>query len=277
MKTSVFKNRLLRLFGCAAFVLFLGNAYARAQATGTIAISQRNVPLTISKPGSYILTSNLYTTDPSATVIAINSNNVTIDLNGFSIIGPGKGSGGMGFAINTVGMNSNVLVRNGSVESFGYVGVHLPGPFNNRAEDLRVSNVWNCGIYVGRGGVVANCQVSYCGEAINTAEGSLIFNNVIFSNTAGIDMSGGSPGPVGGVTVIGNTCRNNVTGIRAAGVGCRIDGNTITLNEIGIDLNSGVNTLFARNFLQGNLTALIGESDDIDGGTIDLALSNIIR
>src|SRR5689334_9768577 len=45
-------------------------------------------PVTISVPGSYRLTGNIALTDLSANVIEITADNVTIDLNGFSLIGP---------------------------------------------------------------------------------------------------------------------------------------------------------------------------------------------
>src|SRR5579864_3177056 len=45
-------------------------------------------PVTISQSGSYKLSSNLVIADPNANGIQITADNVTIDLNGFSIIGP---------------------------------------------------------------------------------------------------------------------------------------------------------------------------------------------
>ena len=45
-------------------------------------------PITISSPGSYVLTSNLVSGLENTNIIRITSNNVTIDMNGFSIIGP---------------------------------------------------------------------------------------------------------------------------------------------------------------------------------------------
>jgi hypothetical protein len=44
-------------------------------------------PVTISQPGSYRLDSNLTVPDVNTTAILITANNVTLDLNGFSIIG----------------------------------------------------------------------------------------------------------------------------------------------------------------------------------------------
>ena len=45
-------------------------------------------PVTISESGSYRLNSNLVVTSPATTVIEITANDVTLDLAGFSIIGP---------------------------------------------------------------------------------------------------------------------------------------------------------------------------------------------
>src|SRR5438093_8400021 len=45
-------------------------------------------PVTISVTGSYKLSGNLTVPDANTTAILINADDVTIDLNGFSIIGP---------------------------------------------------------------------------------------------------------------------------------------------------------------------------------------------
>ena len=277
MKLNISLKLAFRILLCVAFVVFFLNVDVLAQGSGVIQISQRNVPVAITKPGSYLLTSNLVVKDPNVIAINILADNVTIDLNGFAIIGPGYDSGGAGLAISA-GPN-NISVRNGAVHGFGNIGVSLHGQYNNRAENLRVSSVRSCGIFVGRGGLIADCQIRGCGEGINVDDGSMIINNVLLENITGILMSGDCPAPIGGLMVIGNNCRMNGVGIKArsGGVGSRIEGNTITLNGIGIDLTDGTNNLFAKNYLQGNETAITGEGDDIDGGSIDLALSNIIR
>src|SRR5438270_1570559 len=45
-------------------------------------------PVTISVPGSYRLSGNLMVPDAHTSAISITADHVTIDLNGFSIIGP---------------------------------------------------------------------------------------------------------------------------------------------------------------------------------------------
>lgn len=95
-------------------------------------------PVTITQPGSYKLMSNL-SVPAGATGIHITAQNVTLDLNGYAILGPGSCSrdDGTGSVVCTVqggtsgvsgpqGMASNVAVRNGSIEGFGY-GVAFGG------------------------------------------------------------------------------------------------------------------------------------------------------
>ncbi len=160
-----------------AILLFLTADNTAKEATGLIEISQKDMPLTITESGSYILVSNLSINEPNITAIFIPTNNVTIDLNGFTIKGPGKGSSGTGIAINTDD-NNNIVVQNGSVKHF-WLGVHLPGN-NNRAENVRVSHCEGDGIFAGRCSVIQNCQVAFCGAGVNTDYGSMVINNTIY-------------------------------------------------------------------------------------------------
>jgi parallel beta-helix repeat protein len=247
-------------------------------AGGAKEISQKDVPLVITKPGSYYLISNLIVSSPNVTAISIGADNVTIDLNGFTISGPGMGIG-TGFGIvdqqqTLPGLVNNAVVRGGTVRGWAYA-VHLAGK-NNRVENVRVFEASH-GIFVGRSSVVSQCQVAFGGVGIGTDDGTMVLNNTIYSmDNRCIGTSGGAAPPLGGVTVIGNNCRLSPIGIRVQGQGNRIEGNTITLCGIGIDLSEGTANYFAKNFLQGNVTAWIPGSVNQDGGEIDLALSNII-
>src|SRR4030088_445528 len=60
-------------------------------------------PVTISLPGSYRLSGNLTVPDANTTAIDVTTDNVTIDLNGFSIIGPTVCSGEPVTACNPFG------------------------------------------------------------------------------------------------------------------------------------------------------------------------------
>src|SRR5436190_432567 len=60
----------------------------RALAGGVTPGDAPGFPVTISQRGSYRLASDLIVPNANTTAIVVNANNVTIDLNGFSIIGP---------------------------------------------------------------------------------------------------------------------------------------------------------------------------------------------
>lgn len=91
-------------------------------------------PITITNSGSYQLTSNIVVTSTTNNVIEINADNVTLDLNGFSIIGPRTctgnnddlvctNSGMTAHGISAVG-RKNIVVKNGIVQGFD-TGVSL--------------------------------------------------------------------------------------------------------------------------------------------------------
>lgn len=94
------------------------------------------LPIVISRSGTYRLKSDLVATNPDVSVIRIEADDVTIDLNGFSIRGPavctpgdmgvectGTGSGsGIGSYGNGAGTRG-VRVINGSIRGLGYSGI----------------------------------------------------------------------------------------------------------------------------------------------------------
>ena len=90
------------------------------------------LPVQIENPGSYRLTSNLTTTSVNQTLIDVNVNTVSIDLNGFSLQGPVTCSGftltcsasgtGDGIDANTA---ENVTIRNGAIIGMGDDGVRV--------------------------------------------------------------------------------------------------------------------------------------------------------
>ena len=264
-------------------LLFLctSDSFAADLGIGVVEISQKNVPFVITKPGSYRLVSNLNVSSLNATAISIATDNVTIDLNGFTIGGPGTQPGvtagfGIANAFPSPGLNKNVVVRGGTIQDFDY-GVHLAG-MNNRVESIHVYNTSH-GIFVGRSSVVSQCQVSSSyATGIGTDDGCMVLNNTIYSTEStqqAINTSGGAS-PVGGNTVMGNNIRFGHKGIRVRGQGNRIEGKTITLCETGIDLSEGTQNYFAKNLLLCSVLPWSGEIDDTNGDSIDPALSNVI-
>jgi len=134
-----------------------------------------SAPFTITNPGSYYLTTNLFGTVAN-NGITINSGNVVLDLEGFSL--SGATGGNYGIYVNST--CTNVTVRNGTLRGWssggaasagqgvllerlhayanGGYGLHIGGGGSIVRDCSAVGNVWS-GVYSG-GGVVSGCAVS---------------------------------------------------------------------------------------------------------------------
>jgi hypothetical protein len=180
--------------------------------------------------GSYRLSSNLTVSDPDLSVIEITTDNVTIDLNGFTILGPRDicsnpivptwcfgiplptGVGVIGreaAAPTTTPIHGNIAVYNGTVRAMGSHGIFLGD--STRVE--RVLSELNGGIGI-RGGV--GSQVNY---------------NIVRENRdRGIFAPGG--------LAIGNNVRGNASfGLAAFGYATNILRNN---NSGGVQVDSGI-------------------------------------
>lgn len=119
---------------------------AKALAGGITAGDAPGFPVTLSATGSYKLTSNLIVPG-NVSGIAITAPNVTLDLNGYSIIGPVNCTATAGQVVCTgpigsasIGISAVVdglSLRNGHVRGFGDSGIQMRGGL---AEDLQVES-----------------------------------------------------------------------------------------------------------------------------------------
>jgi hypothetical protein len=133
--------------------------------------STAGFPITISIPGSYILTSNLVSTSNSNSVIQIFSNDVTIDLNGFSIIGPRTCTGeagtlactpASGVSAHGISVSSTyhgIVIKNGLINGFNSGIVILTGSQSPNFVDNIISSENEEGIILSNG-VISNSQAN---------------------------------------------------------------------------------------------------------------------
>jgi parallel beta-helix repeat protein len=247
------KPKLLAAVFLAALKV-LAFAASACAAGGVIEINQAVVnaaggfPYNITSSGSYRLSGNL--TDSSTTADAIDigaaATSVTIDLNGFSIIGPGGPNTGSGILQNNPG---SLTVENGSINGFSGGGVG------------------GNGVFAYGDAIVRNMQVSGNGNGIVTSSGSVISGNTASNNVVGIDCAGS------GCVISGNTAINNAShGIIFNSFGSLITGNAV-LNNGGIGLIGGDSTnAYGGNVINGNgyLNVQGGTSlgNNLCGGTI---------
>lgn len=182
--------------------------------TGSLAQDPAGYPVQITQSGSYVLTSDLFPPD-STTAIHSQASNVTIDLNGFGIHGPGGGPGGHG-----VFGPSRVTVKNGVIKDMGGNGVLL----GNRGliEGVTISSNQGDGIGTGASSFVRRSRVEFNdGNELNLTSDSVYQDSLIQNGTSGgfavigAVSTGGSicdGEPCAGLGEINQSC--------AAGAGC---------------------------------------------------------
>ena len=212
-----------------------------------------SVPYTISASGSYYLTGDLQV-DPAtpADGITVQADNVTINLMGYSLVGPGSTSGtNYGIYMNA---RSNVEIRNGTVMAFGTDGIHEPD-YNqgkgHRVISVRVLENGDRGMYLrGFGHLVKDCTVSdnAGGYGIYAGHGSTVTGNMAYNNQGtgiyadyGCTVTGNTAyknqGSIGialhhACTVTGNTAYENQGAGIYASYGCTLIGNTAYMNNV---------------------------------------------
>jgi parallel beta-helix repeat protein len=206
---------------------------------GGVGTKITSLPYNITKSGFYYLAGDLTSTDYG---ITISVDNVTIDLMGFSLIGPGPTSPKRGIAMSG---RKNVEIRNGTLRNW-VQGIYEDGAqaANHRVINVRASNnndfgiyMWGAchyvsgcnasyniatttgnhgqGIYI-RSGIITGCEACYnSGAGIELDEAGSILGNVVRNNTGfGIYFTGTSA-----IVVDRNAAATNGTNYSAAGTG----------------------------------------------------------
>lgn len=218
--------------------------------------------MVISEPGMYFIDRNLTATAASP-VIDITANNVTLDLNGYTLTGPG-GKNGTGIRVRNA---QGVTVRNGNVQNFAF-GVMVAGSANVTVRELSIrgeglvvtapppetaimvaqsrnvvlesNNIYNVGL-----GIFVRGGMSW---------GNRIVNNNITSGTNGIlgicyNPADGDPMAPRGDVISGNHITNFNTGIQMAASSAY---NLIKENTIAFR-TSAIEDMGSFNKLAGNM------------------------
>jgi hypothetical protein len=238
-------------FALLAFLLPVSSARAEV----TICTEITSVPFTITQPGIYCLKKNLVNaTDPTpaylAGAIEIEADNVTVDLNGFSlsnkIAGPANRMNGV-----VAFHRKNVTVRNGHVEGFANA-VLLGGLFAQRStvENIRANASNYRGMFVvGADSVIRNNHVTNAGPGdldsestgitLVYGENSVIEGNVVSSISETTAAYGIGVGYGASVSVRGNTVFNIKDATQTNGIAtfsvtrAEISGNYLLNNPTG--------------------------------------------
>jgi hypothetical protein len=230
-------------------------------------------PVTIDRPGSYVLTSNLEPPDDTRSAIRVLADDVYIDLNGFALIGP-RTCSGSGTTISYTGpansvsgirgeTASSVHVVNGTIRGF-WRGLWL-GSQCSVAEVISFNNSAG-GFFCGSGahlmhsigsrnqgsGFVVGAQ-SVIREVVSTGNG-LLGVNVVSDGKAIVERSVSGQNAESGILCSAGcsisrnvSSRNAIHGINA-GTGSNVSANVAFEND-GNELALGATTGYANNVL----------------------------
>jgi hypothetical protein len=222
----------------------LDQVEARTPVDATHTPGTGTVEFLISQPGSYYLTGNI-TGVTGENGIVINASDVTLDLNGFALIGVPTMSG-------IVATNAqNIAIRNGVVHNWGNNGIDLTFTTNCAVEKIRAYNNGENGISLGVNSIVANCVASgntagISGNFETTISDCAAYRNAIFGIFAGPGSTiskCSSQGNIldgfqanGSVTISGCTASGNQgDGFNVFGNAARIsDCTAVTNHSVGI-------------------------------------------
>ena len=174
-----------------------------------------SLPFTISQPGSYILNGDL--TGSSGDGVTIQTDWVTIDLNGFTLFGASGTASGISEGPSAP-MHVGWTIRNGTVAGWGNSGIFAQHLINSTFEDLHLSfNGFSSGSEALRAGQnidVRNVKVTgNSGSGIvlgPEAQVSDCFVDLGFANTIGISA--------GEQSTIRNCSLNGIQASNSAGI-----------------------------------------------------------
>ncbi len=211
---------------------------------GGVGTKITSLPYTISSPGFYYLGGNLTTQE---TAITVNASDVTLNLMGFCITGPGVESNAA-TGLNIIPDCSNVEIRNGTLKGFSQYGIYAKSSSTGiRLIDIRVKDCLSGISLDGAGNLVRDCSVMMTGSfgAISVGGASLVKSNYVTQNQyTGIDAGVGS-------NVLANVASSNGDGIRAY-LGTSVLDNTVFNNTFqGIDVTGSFCTI-SRNTASNN-------------------------
>jgi len=206
---------------------------------------KQNHSFIISQPGSYYLAGNIHITS-ALNGISVQAGDVTIDLNGFTLAGPGKnGSGGSAIVAASV---NDVRVHNGFIDGWPHDAISVATVAV--IQDLDIQNCGGYGVHAGQQAQVRHCRVGAVQQGITVGESSVVDSCIVIAGaTTNIatdshclithnisNFATQSPGygiyPGAGSIVRDNVCNKNKQGIFTDNVGVWIEGNVAELNSV---------------------------------------------
>lgn len=277
--------------------------HAKALAGGVTPGDAPGYPVTISQSGSYRLTGNLAQPNANTDVIEVANTvrHVTVDLNGFEIVGGNTctytatpasvtcAASGIGSGIATYWNETHLSVHNGTIRGMGADGIRGGGQLTARNLLVEHNGAWgvtnaamisyvrayrNFRSLSGANGEISHSQVIENGSGIECSASCVITHNVVKSNVGnGISSTTSA---YGGAVIAHNVSSDNSSNGILVDVG-HVVGNTCNGNGgVGLHMDnaSGQRTTYINNVFHGNnaggnqIGISIGNTDYNLGGNL---------
>jgi hypothetical protein len=222
-----------------------------------IPLNQTNTPsgafgvFEITQPGSYYLADNLIVPGDKILGIRILAENVTIDLNGFTITGHPGANGGIQMSISGEG----IVIRNGTIRDFSKItgyGIDTESAQDSYIENVLVLNAAGVGFDTGFESTLVNCTARACGIGFDSNDSTLFRDCVASHSTAEGFYAGTSSKLINCLASFGSS-HGFVLDTDAEATGCISEDNLgngyelefggIVRSSIATSVNIGVNAL----------------------------------
>jgi len=205
----------------------------------------------ITQPGSYYLTGNVF--GPAGkSGVEIVANDVTLDLNGFEVLGAA------GSLTGVLSTKTNVRVRNGVVTGWGRDGVQVSGS-GSRVADIVARSNGQDGVQIGSFSQIVRCTAQGNGSAGIRASSQATVDACVASNNGSRGISAGGEVVVTKCVAVSNGSDGILTGSNAVIARCVSRFN----KGKGIDVNG-----------RGHVEACIAELNDDHG--IEVTFDSIV-
>lgn len=240
---------------------------ACATQTGCAEGDDPGFPITLTARGSYRLTSDLVIAISGTDGIKVGADDVTLDFNGFTLVGPGfvpitthvcsSPAGGLGISPIDPAAPAALVVQNGRIRGM-FAGIFFSAA-NAHVERMIVERNCIYGIYLGTAAFVVDTQVRANGsEGLTLGTGGRVRDSIA-------DNNGGSGMILGtGGVVTGSIASTNLgDGIQFSGTGGVASGNSL----VG---NGGSGLVFTRGGVANGNTVYTNHWDGITvvGGAV---------
>jgi formylmethanofuran dehydrogenase subunit C len=248
---------------------------ARKPIPATMAAPDEGPHFTIDKPGSYYLTGNV--TVSTGDAIVVSSDDVSIDLNGFTIRSTLDGLD-IGAGIRVSGQHSNLAVKNGFIVSASIAGppdvaeesgfrigigpLFLFGSADRITQltvtDVQVRGIASIGILGQSQSTLTRCSASNCID-VGLVGDTLRDCSAVQVRGIGIDAGNAMNCRGSSLTGTGLTCRENATnctGQSVDGIGLRSSGNAsectgTSTNNTGLHCDENATNCNGRSTVSG--------------------------